>query len=693
MLQKKSSLKRIFTGFLVLFLAVPISVFSQSISYQAVRLNDGNPIIEPSMFNNPADGDNINGPSLIRVPDWIPVNQRPDASAQYYLYFADHVGDYIRMAWAASIDGPYTLYDDFTSAGDRGVLDNAGTDIVLGNGIRIEENHLASPDVIVDDENQRIIMYFHSGSSFFVDGVEQNRQVSWVSTSPYGLEFYNGIESVHFGASYFKVFAHQGDLYALSNSATINRALDGANPWAIPAGHDFSSALWETNPSGNLFQDDIPVPRAELRVRHTGVYVDGDQLHVFYSRRGEYQERIQYSTLDLTPDWTAWDPTYPPAELLAPNPGWEGGQRILENSETSAGVDVNQLRDPDVFEDNDGLLYIVYTGNGEGGLGIARLYETPVTDVSLQATEDAHIKQSSNSNFGGLSKARVSTGSSSSDQRTIYMKFDLSSINSLDHAVVRLYAQSTTGGPVTVYETSSSWSENSITRNNAPSLGDPIATVHLTDGGQFYDWNISDYAQQNAGGELSLAFEIAAPNDASHEFTSIQGGTPGSPGELLISTQANTCGVLIDENNFDASFGIWNDGGSDARRNSADAQFSNGGTGASVRLRDNTNTSVITTDSIDLSGFSEITVDFNFLSVSMEPGEDFWLQTSTDGGSSYQTQSDWVVGSDFENGVRVFESTTLQGPFPNDTRLRFRMDATANADLVYIDDVKIIGCN
>jgi hypothetical protein len=35
-------------------------------------------------------GSNINGPSLIRVPDWV-----PDPLGRYYLYFAHHHGTYI----------------------------------------------------------------------------------------------------------------------------------------------------------------------------------------------------------------------------------------------------------------------------------------------------------------------------------------------------------------------------------------------------------------------------------------------------------------------------------------------------------------------------------------------------------------------------------------------------------------------
>src|ERR1041384_3582522 len=55
--------------------------------YEAVRLNDSNPIISQSMFaafGSETDGANINGPSLIRVPDWISRDNRPDATANYY---------------------------------------------------------------------------------------------------------------------------------------------------------------------------------------------------------------------------------------------------------------------------------------------------------------------------------------------------------------------------------------------------------------------------------------------------------------------------------------------------------------------------------------------------------------------------------------------------------------------------------
>ena len=56
------------------------------------RLGQG-PIITPHMDGRM--GDNINGPSLVQVPDWV-----PNPLGRYYLYFGHHDGRYIRLAFA-----------------------------------------------------------------------------------------------------------------------------------------------------------------------------------------------------------------------------------------------------------------------------------------------------------------------------------------------------------------------------------------------------------------------------------------------------------------------------------------------------------------------------------------------------------------------------------------------------------------
>ena len=57
------------------------------------------PIIRPDL--HPSIGQNIQGPSLIRVPEWV-----EDPLGKYYLYFADHKGRYIRLAYSDELAGP-----------------------------------------------------------------------------------------------------------------------------------------------------------------------------------------------------------------------------------------------------------------------------------------------------------------------------------------------------------------------------------------------------------------------------------------------------------------------------------------------------------------------------------------------------------------------------------------------------------
>ena len=147
---------------------------------------------------------------------------------------------------------------------------------------------------------------------------------------------------------------------------------------------------------------------------------------------------------------------------------------------------------------------------------------------------------------------------------------------------------------------------------------------------------------------------------------------------------------VINSNDFEDGFGIWNDGGSDCRRSSRDASYANGT--FCVRLRDNTSTSTMTTDALNLSNYSELTVNFSYIANSMDnANEDFWLQISEDG-TTFTTVEEWNQGDEFQNNVREDDSVVIPGPFSSSTYLRFRCDASGNQDWVYIDDVEITGC-
>lgn len=148
----------------------------------------------------------------------------------------------------------------------------------------------------------------------------------------------------------------------------------------------------------------------------------------------------------------------------------------------------------------------------------------------------------------------------------------------------------------------------------------------------------------------------------------------------------------VNSQNFDAGWGIWTDGGTDCARIN-NVTYANSGT-YSIQLRDNTTTSVMSTTNQNWSAYEEITVTFSYISVSFDnSNEDFWVQLSTNGGSTYTTKGDFNHGVQFTNGVRATGTVVIAGPFTSTSRLRFRADASADDDQVYIDDVVITGCS
>ena len=182
---------------------------------------EGNPIIRPAMLPG-CDGENINGPSMIRAPEWL-----KSRLGSYYLYFAHHRGAYIRLAYAETPVGPWTVYEPGT------LRLQDGCDC-LGNPTNGKEVHVASPDVHVDDRRREIRMYFHGRVRVkdIAGGRDKFRQLSFLATSEDGIHFRVLPEPL--GNSYFRVFTWNGAHYALAMPGVMYRSVDG--------GHRFSGS-------------------------------------------------------------------------------------------------------------------------------------------------------------------------------------------------------------------------------------------------------------------------------------------------------------------------------------------------------------------------------------------------------------------------------------------------------------------
>ncbi len=300
---------------------------SQPLSFEVKRFK-ANPIIHREMHGMIGE-DNINGPSLIRVPDWI-----ENPLGKYYLYFAHHSGRYIRMAYSDRLEGPWYIYKG-------GVLRVENTPYYNPDN---PGEHVASPDVHVDQEEQRIRLYYHTQAPY-------PGQRSFVALSDDGLDFKPLPDQV--GRFYFRVFEHNGWHYALAKY------------------HNDGGIIYR---SRNGLTDFEKGPHILPGVRHTAVWVKDDVLYVFYSRGGDKPEHLLVSHVtNLNDDWLDWEFSEPET-FLKPEKDYEGVDQPISRSRFgSISEFVHELRDPCIFEDEDGGVYLLYSTAGEWAIAIAEL--------------------------------------------------------------------------------------------------------------------------------------------------------------------------------------------------------------------------------------------------------------------------------------------------------------------------------
>ena len=286
---------------------------------------------------------NANGPSLIKVPHWL-----KNPLAKYYLYFAHHEGTNIRFAYADNLIGPWTtshvaaldLADSlfpvnppqYTELHEQVKQD-------IANGADGNYPHIASPDVILDEESQQVRMYYHGR---LADG----RQVTRVAISDDGQNFIARPEIL--GLPYFRVFKQENYYYAMAMPGILYRSKDGLS--------NFEAGATATH----------------QKIRHFAFLQQGSDWFVFWTRVGDAPERILCSALLTNADWPGWK-LGPDVEVHRPEKTWEGNDQPLKPSSYGSSMRrENQLRDPAIFTEN-GKIYLLYAVAGEQGIAIGQL--------------------------------------------------------------------------------------------------------------------------------------------------------------------------------------------------------------------------------------------------------------------------------------------------------------------------------
>ena len=160
--------------------------------------------------------------------------------------------------------------------------------------------------------------------------------------------------------------------------------------------------------------------------------------------------------------------------------------------------------------------------------------------------------------------------------------------------------------------------------------------------------------------------------------TTTGGSTGGGANDTLIASY------------FESGWDGWSDGGSDCARYSG-SRSSEGS--YSIYIRDNSGTaSSMTSSAVNLTPYDNVEITFSFYSYSMENGEDFWVRYNS--GSGWQTVAAYARGTSFNNNTYYTATINMSSAdysFTNGAQFRFQCDASANNDLIYIDEVVITG--
>lgn len=232
------------------------------------------------------------------------------------------------MAYADKPEGHYTIY-------------------ALGT-LHLTESHfgdhIASPDVVVDNAAHKIRLYYHGLTP------DEKVQHTRVALSDDGIHFTAQSEPVARGSAYWRVFHYEGWWYALAMPGKLFRSRDGLTAWE--AGQQL-----------------FPISPVQV---HNAVLVRGNTLHVFFTRAGDTPERILYAAVKLGADWNAWKPGEA-QECLKPERDWEGTKLPLAAGRIGEAKEpIHALRDPALLE-NEGKLYLFYAIAGESGIAGAEV--------------------------------------------------------------------------------------------------------------------------------------------------------------------------------------------------------------------------------------------------------------------------------------------------------------------------------
>jgi serine protease len=230
--------------------------------------------------------------------------------------------------------------------------------------------------------------------------------------------------------------------------------------------------------------------------------------------------------------------------------------------------------------------------------------------------------------------------------------------------------------------------------SGSPTSGEAPLTVYFTDQSSnnptSWDWDFGDggtSTAQNPSHQYTSAGSYTVALTAANAY----GSDTETKYNYITVTQAGDW-TVITYDDFEGGFGSYTDGGGDCALYTGGSYAHQGSNAADIQDNSGTASSFYHTGSYDVTGYGELEVEFWFYAVSMESGEDFWVQYFD--GSTWRTVASYARGTDFNNNA--FYNKVV--PIPKGTytyaanaKLRFMCDASGNSDDVYIDEIEFRG--
>ena len=232
---------------------------------------------------------------------------------RYILYFANHRGEFIRKAMGRTMDSIKFV---------GSALDLKDTPC---------KTHIASPDAYSD------LMYFHGDT----DEGQFTFEAKLLEDDGNGPN-YHVVDRRPFAHFYFK---RCGD-YAIAKKGNECGIL-----------YELVDGEWKE--------------KFELidKMRHACLRIDDNIMSVFYTQAEDPVEHIRVMVINMD-NWEVVNDY----SLLTPYHEWEGAFIEKRPSKFGAVWDrVNQVRDPHVFQDSDGSIYMLYSYAGESGIAYTKL--------------------------------------------------------------------------------------------------------------------------------------------------------------------------------------------------------------------------------------------------------------------------------------------------------------------------------